>query len=155
MKGTLKERFDAKWELDAETGCWVWQASAQRYGFIGTAAHHPETAHRVAWKLYRGEIPEGMHVLHRRECNNTLCVNPDHLYIGTREENVADKFATGRDNTPRGSTAYQAKLTEDIVRTARKRNSAGESTYKLAEEYGVRRTTMRRAVLGITWRHVD
>lgn len=152
MNGTLKERFDSKWTLNEQTGCWDWKASAQRYGFIGTAPHHPETAHRVAWKLYHGEIPAGMHVLHR--CNNTLCVNPEHLYLGNAVDNMADKYAANRDNTPRGSDAYQAKLTEAIVVEARQRYSNGESQRKLAEEFGVRRTTMRRALLGLTWEHV-
>ncbi len=152
MYGTLKERFDAKWVLDEQTGCWIWTAFTQRYGRIGVGTARPETAHRVAWKLYRGEIPEGMHVLHR--CNNTKCVNPEHLYLGNAVDNMADKYASGRDNTPRGSRAYQSKLTEEIVVEARARYANGESGQALAKEFGVRKTTMYRALNGINWRHV-
>lgn len=91
----LRPRFEAK-VLRTET-CHLWVGAKGEYGTIGCrkGVGQPRTlhAHRVAWQLYRGEIPKGMHVLHK--CNNKMCVNPDHLYLGTHADNMRDAAAAG------------------------------------------------------------
>lgn len=77
------------------TNCWVWIASRNKKGYghlraRGTIAY----AHRLAWELKRGPIPEGLWVLHR--CDNPWCVRPDHLFLGTHKDNVADCTAKKR-----------------------------------------------------------
>ena len=89
MGPPLRERFESK--IQKSDGCWLWLASTiNGYGQFGKGLR----AHRVSYSLYRGEIPDGMCVLHK--CDVPLCVNPDHLFLGTRIENNEDKVRKGR-----------------------------------------------------------
>ena len=81
-------------------GCWNWVGA--RKNKKGYGAYFTKTAHRVSYETYVGVIPKGMHVLHT--CDNTKCVNPSHLHIGTNNDNIADKMAKGRYRTPRSIT---------------------------------------------------
>ncbi len=89
----LRERFEAK--VRVTPGCWLWTASAKPGGYgqilVGRV---PAYAHRVSYELYVGEIPEGMVVRHK--CDVRLCVNPDHLELGTQADNVMDCIKRGR-----------------------------------------------------------
>ncbi|HEX8011565.1 MAG TPA: HNH endonuclease [Casimicrobiaceae bacterium] len=108
-------------------------------------------AHRFAYECVKGPIPPGMCVCHA--CDNPSCVNPEHLWLGTNADNVADKVVKGRQL--RGEKAALAKLTEAKVRTIRAEYAAGVAGYKkLARKYGVNRTTIRPIVRRKTWRHV-
>jgi hypothetical protein len=78
-----------------ECGCWIWLGAANRYGMV-----RGDRAHRVSWKTFRGPIPHGLHVLHK--CDTPLCVNPDHLFLGTHLDNMKDKEEKGRGNQPSG-----------------------------------------------------
>src|SRR4051812_16104774 len=78
-----------------ECGCWIWLGAGVRYGL---AKGH--RAHRLSWKAFRGPIQDGLHVLHK--CDTPLCVNPDHLFLGTPLTNAADREAKGRGNQPSG-----------------------------------------------------
>lgn len=108
-------------------------------------------AHRVAWEVYhKRKIPQGMCVCHR--CDNPPCVNPQHLFLGTREENTADMVA--KDRQQRGEGINHAKLTADRVVEARKLAREGHHYWDLAERYSVGNTTIRYAVTGKTWKHI-
>lgn len=120
--------------------CWLWRGStdADGFGLFYQGAHCYKT-HRYAYICTtRHDLKPGQVVLHR--CNNKLCVNPHHLYVGRRN--------TAR----RGSMNGRAKLTEEIVRTIRRRHRCGETLTALAKEYGVATSTLLRAVKHQTWK---
>lgn len=92
-------RFERKWTPEPNTGCWLWLHGTQKFGY-GFFKHAGEVnAHRVAWLLYRGQIPPKMHVLHH--CDVPQCVNPEHLFLGTQADNMKDCARKGRANSRR------------------------------------------------------
>ncbi len=93
---TMRERFMDKFEPCPATGCWMWTGTMLEdgYGRIRDDAFQNVRAHRAAWSLFVGPIPEGLWVLHY--CDVPLCVNPSHLWLGTSQENTADRQRKGR-----------------------------------------------------------
>jgi hypothetical protein len=117
---------------------------------VGTERRGPGAtvpATHVAWELVNGPIPNGMCVLHR--CDNPPCVRPDHLFLGTRRDNVLDMAAKGRAAV--GERSGTAKLTASAVDDIRARYSAGETQRPLAQEYGVSQSTVSLIVQGRRW----
>lgn len=139
-------------------GCWEWQASrvAEGYGQTRVGHGNQRRAHRVAYELTYGPIPEGMCVLHR--CDNPPCCNPEHLFLGTIADNNADMHRKGRHphGGPKpGEENFRAKLTNDQVRTIRARYAAGGiSIRQLTREYPISLTTMRHLIHGKTWKGI-
>ena len=115
---SLQERFDGKYIVDESTGCWLWQR-ARLCGYGVMAKGKPEKgnihAHRVSYQLYNGPLSEDRIVCHK--CHNPQCVNPDHLYAGTRSDNQMDRVKDGTSN--RGERHGNSKLTEEQVREIR------------------------------------
>ncbi len=101
----LEIRFRRKIGPRTESGCLPWVGNKHSFGYgqiwDRTRALFPLSAHRLAWEFAYGPIPKGMHVLHR--CDNPHCVNPDHLFLGTNLDNIADKTAKGRAKGPQTS----------------------------------------------------
>lgn len=83
----IEDRFDRSWMPEPNTGCWIWARALNDKGY-GRFCYNwtVERAHRVAWKIYRGEIPIGMQIDHL--CRNRFCVNPNHLEVVTQQENI-------------------------------------------------------------------
>ena len=97
LRQSLRERFDSKWIPVGE--CMIWIATSNKsYGYIWDGRTQ-RGAHRVSWELSRGEIPPGLMVLHK--CNNKLCVNPGHLYVGDQSRNMRDALRDGLIKRPR------------------------------------------------------
>lgn len=136
-------------------GCWEWTAGRYRNGYgqfgVGTfAAQVKVYAHRMAYELLVGPIPDGLLVCHR--CDNRTCCNPAHLFLGTYADNNRDCQRKGRK--PHGETASFSILTDEKVRAIRTRRAAGETGRALAVEYGVSGATICNVFRGKTWRHL-
>ncbi len=88
-------RFWTKVDKRSGNECWNWKAGVRGKGY-GCFRYEGkmETAHRVAWMMEHGQIPAGLHLLHY--CDNPLCVNPAHCFLGTNHDNVLDRHAKGR-----------------------------------------------------------
>lgn len=95
-KRTIEERFWQKVAKGIESACWPWQARKlkQGYGQFQIRRGLWKYAHRMAWELTHGNIPEGLHVLH--SCDHPPCCNPKHLWLGTHQQNMADMKLKGR-----------------------------------------------------------
>ena len=150
MIAPLEERFEEKYIPVTESGCWIWTGAASKWGYgylkIKGIMYR---AHRIAYELYRGSIPEGMFVCHK--CDVRSCVNPDHLFVGTHADNMADREAKGRSNPPYGEAHWMAKLTEDKI----KKIQTEEGTNReIAEKYNISTTTVWRIKHKETWRHI-
>ncbi len=152
----MKQRFLNKVLRQPNGGCWLWMASLTTSGYgrflIGSrtdGTRMVESAPRVSWRLFQGEIPKAGQVLHR--CNNRLCVNPEHLYIGTNVDNMRDIAAAG---TRKGELHLKAKLTNSIVRDIRKALENGETATVLATAYGVSTTAIHNVKSRRTWAHI-
>jgi hypothetical protein len=97
-------RFFSKFTQRSPTECWPWTATIDRDGYgrmkVGGKS---QRAHRLAYALRIGPVPDGLSVLHR--CDNPCCVNPDHLWVGTSSDNMRDMATKGRGVPPRYNAA--------------------------------------------------
>lgn len=156
---SVEERF---WKSVDKTGnCWFWVGAktGNGYGAISYKGRQIGT-HCMSWMLANNqEIPKGMQVLH--SCDNPLCVRPDHLSLGTLQENSKDMVRKGRASRKgptkpaRGEQSGSSVLTENKVREIRQLRSEGVSTKNLASQYSVNEASIRNIVRYKTWRHVE
>lgn len=149
MEYRLKSILEHKSETITESGCKIWMGSV--WGGYGVFKVKGKTlkAHRVAYELYVGDIPKGLEVCHT--CDNPLCINYNHLFIGTHTDNMKDRERKGRGANRAGIMNGRAKLTDDTVRYIRNSN---KSTTELAKEFGISQSVMSKAKSGKTWRHI-
>jgi hypothetical protein len=153
-----KEYFDRNIEINSVTGCWNWIGNRFNTGYGAfknrTYLGHPRAipASRASWMMHKGPIPKGLWICHT--CDNPPCVNPDHLFLGTAKDDMVDCKNKGRTN--KGEDRPQAKLTEEIVREARRIRQTEQTPWRdLAKQYGVTLNCIRSAIEGTTWAHVD
>lgn len=147
------DRFWSKVDKSTHpSGCWEWTASLNMYGygqfgFRGTVV----AAHRVAWELTYGPVPDGLCVCHR--CDNRKCVNTAHLFVASQAANMRDMAVKGRGRTrpTRGADSTSAKLTAADVRAIRRRYRDGDSLRVLGQAFGVWHTTIADVVHRRTW----
>lgn len=150
-----EERF---WRRVKKTEtCWLWTGATNRFGYGQFSWGHADkrAAHRSIWMMTQGAIPEGMCVCHR--CDNRLCVRPDHLFIGTTGENVADMDKKGRRNSEyrhRGESSPRSKLKEADILEIRRLSSLGMKRVAVAAVYGLNPATVSRIALGERWTHL-
>lgn len=149
IQPTVLSRFWSKVQKGNE--CWTWTASTDRwgYGYFGYA-NRVGKAHRASWEIHYGPIPQGMLVCHH--CDNPSCVRPDHLFLGTDADNMADRYAKGRYVT--GERHPNARLTDAQVRLIRERAAHGERTSVLAADFRMSTRQIRDITKWRAWREV-
>ena len=133
----------AFWDnVEKTDGCWWWRAgkTSRGYGVFYIQPKQPVYAHRYVYQLVTGVDPGDLHVLH--ECDNPSCVRPEHLFLGTHQDNMADMYAKGRRTPATGERASGARLTWDQVREIR-RLLPTVTVSALAQQFNVDRHTIR------------
>ena len=155
-------------------GCWIWTGKIGKNGY-GSFAHiingHKKfvLAHRMSYETFIGEIPKGLNVCHK--CDNRKCVNPDHLWIGSQEENIHDaekkgrmKRTTGYKHTEenkarfklrRGEKAHKVKLKEKQVIRIKKMLKSNLTIREISEKFNVSATCISSIKQGINWKHLN
>jgi hypothetical protein len=93
----LPDRFWARVDSSQPDGCWIWKGrrTTRGYGTVNAGLGKNLAAHRASWQIHNGPIPDGLWVLHH--CDNPSCVRPDHLFLGTHDDNMRDMALKGRN----------------------------------------------------------
>lgn len=153
----IEDRF---WRKVKKTkACWIWTGATNHGGYGLLRPGRPGgggyvRAHRVSWEIHRGPVPDGLCVLH--DCpggqDNPACVNPDHLWLGTRVDNHRDRDAKG--HSPSGVKNGQAKLTQREVLAIRRDLAAGVTGRVLSSRHGVAEAHISRIKNRSKWKHV-
>jgi hypothetical protein len=145
---------DAFWlRVTYSDHCWEWDAqrSPDGYGQARWNDRQYEQAHRRAWLLTRGPIPDGIRVLHH--CDNPPCVRPTHLFLGTQLDNIRDMDAKGRrrSSSPTGANQKRAVLTPELGAEIKRRLITGTTQLELTNEYGISKGTIYNIARGLHW----
>jgi len=157
----LQGRFWAKVNRSEGLGpngdCWEWTGSLNKTGYGQMSSRRgspPYKAHRIGYALYYGDFDHALDVCHR--CDNPKCVRPEHLFLGSHAENMADmkRKKRARKIGNFGEVNGSAKLTREQVHEALRRRREGESQTQVAARFGVHRTTIGMIERGINWRHL-
>lgn len=151
----IKSIIEARSIPIPECGCWVWEWSTQKrgYGDFRAFGKTHYLAHRASYAAYKGEIPDGLHVMHK--CDNRSCCNPDHLTLGTNQDNIQDSVNKGRRkgitrNRPSGLVYRGAKegidkrivLTSSQIELAKEILNDGKSISYASKVIGVKYMTL-------------
>lgn len=147
----LRQKLKSKSVVNEVTGCWEFQhACASGYGSVWTR-RGTMSAHKASYTAFVGEVPEGLCVMH--SCDNTGCINPEHLELGTPKDNSEDMVFRGRSAV--GERNGHAVLSvEQIEEIRAKWRIGGVTQTSLARQYGVSISTVHLIVRHKTWRHL-
>lgn len=148
------DRFNSKVDIRGPNDCWNWTAykiptGYGQYWADGTM----KSSHRIAWEIANGPIPDGMFVCHK--CDNKTCVNPNHLFLGSHQDNMKDRNSKGRQAKLTGILNGQSKLTEEQVLAIRSFYATGSYTQtELGERFGVSHQQIGYIVNRKLWTHI-
>lgn len=142
---TVKARLLSK-SFRAESGCLEWTGYIGKRGYGVMSVHnYPRTVHRLSWMVHKGNIPDDLFVLHK--CDNQPCFEPEHLFLGTNLDNIADMHAKGRGSPPPkliGLENPKATLTEEEVGEIVALMSAGATQREVARRFNCSNSTAWR-----------
>jgi len=142
---TTAERFWSKAQLAPNNECFPWLGAKHQQGY-GTFRYQGKSqyAHRVAWILVNGSIPNRLHILHR--CDNPGCVRPDHMFLGTNKDNIHDSMVKGRRKGVK-HPGRVCKLSFEQVKQIRV-DLQHTSQQQIADAYGVSASTISLIATG-------
>jgi hypothetical protein len=158
-KLSTSERFFQKIAPVDKNGCMLWIGNKYWDGYgkfhvreISNNISFWKTvrAHRYAWELKNGPIPKGLYVCHK--CDNPLCVNPDHMFLGTQKNNLEDMASKKRSTI--GCRNPMSKLTDEDIRIIREMYKNGYTQQSIANIYSLSRSNIGLIVTNQTWKHV-
>ena len=157
MKLTEKDlkRFWNKIKINKKTGCWEWTAAKSLKGYGRFKLNGKlESPHIISYILRNGEYDRSLDVCHH--CDNPSCVNPEHLFLGTRSENMLDSYKKGRSicRTPKGIKNPNSKLNPEKVKKIRKLINKNIILSKIAEDFNVHRSTINKIKFNEIWKDV-
>ena len=143
--------FWNKVDIQGPDDCWIWSGMKNKAGYgLMSYQGKQHTAHRLSAE-FSNNNPKGKFVCH--SCDNTSCVNPKHLFLGTTQDNTQDRFI--KDRSAKGETIGTSKLTEQQVLDIRYRYSLGNiSLRKLAKHYGLGESSIHPIIQRKTWKHI-
>ena len=143
-----RQRIEEKAYPITETGCWIWMGgcSVRGYGQIESFGKK-HLAHRVSYKLFKGDIPEDRVVCHR--CDNVSCVNPDHLFVGTQKDNLSDMARKNRSTF--GERNARSKLTWDQVDQIKALRKSGVRVVELSKKFKVSISNINAILANKRW----
>jgi len=163
MAESRKKIFEEYYIPEPMSGCWIWIGSTcagygrvgmkqlkrifiniKKMPFIGREVY----AHRLSWFLFKGTNPKELDVLHK--CDNPLCVNPDHLFLGTQKDNIMDR--NKKDRQAKGEKSGLSKLTEEEIRNIK--NDKRKQT-EIGKDYKVTKQNIFLIKHGVTWKHIN
>jgi len=150
-RASIGDRLERNLIPEPNSGCFLWLGPVDRNGYgIMWANGRSRSTHRIAYELRHGPIQGFWCVCH--SCDVPCCCNPDHLFLGTYDDNNQDRVKKGRGGATRGSGHYAAKLTEHQVREIR---AAKGSQQSIADRYGVYQTLVSKIKRRVTWKHLE
>lgn len=151
---SLQSRFLSK--VDTSDSCWLWTGTQNGRGYgqlsAGRNGGSPRRAHRVSYELFVAPIPDGLEVCHR--CDNPPCVNPDHLFLGTHRDNMADSAKKGRATGAAGERNRHARLTASDILAICRLHGNGVGQRELARRYRIASGHINSIVHRRSWSHV-
>ena len=144
----LHSRFERSYIPEPNSGCWLWTEGLDNKGY-GRITHEGKMplAHRISWKLYRGGTYK--FVLHH--CDTPCCVNPDHLYAGTQQDNMRDRSVRKRGADRRGEKSHTAKITAQQALDIR---ADTRPQSKIAKAFGISQAAVSLIKTRKNWGHI-
>lgn len=137
-------------ESELESPCWFWKGSKTDAGYGSCRRLNKQLAHQVSYIAFCGEIRDNLFVCH--ECDNRICVNPDHLWLGTGFDNMEDSRKKGR---LRGEKNPSAKLTELKIQQIFHRQKEGLSRLEISTEFNISQAQLSTILQRKHWKHVN